>query len=446
MGCVVSLTRTWSPDLPRADAAPVARPPRLRASARLPLAIAAGCAIAAGAVLATGHLTLVERLVGLSLLGGGVGGGLVAAFRAGRAGMCAGLAMVAIAVCAIGLGASAPHHQQAVAEGAVQDGGVLATQGAARALLTGHDPYAVSLASSLGAGYQTVRAHGPGGHQVVVANPLRHYYPYLPGAFLLQVPGQFVAGTGGWFDPRWMYLGAVLLAALLIIGWPAPDWARGAALLGFANALLVLWCAYGSNDAAVASWVVVAALAAFRWPRAAGVALAVAVSYKFILVVAGVPLGVISYRRAGWAGLRRWWTFPATLGATVVPFLAWSPRPFVRGAVLFQLGMVPDKFPVSGIGLPVLFPGVFHGSVAKAGVLVFGSAGLALAGWLAWRWPRPEIVAPATAIALLGAFACADTFQTNYLVLLASLAGAGWLLAAPPQGGVTAAKAAISLR
>lgn len=387
--------------------------------------------VIATAIRLGGRQTVVMSTCFLTVLLAGLAAALVALLRPARWGLLVGAAMVVVTAMCIGGAALNTSHVGAADGTAAADGGVLATRGAANALLDGHNPYTVSLAPSLGHAYQRVTANGPHGQRLVFANPLRHYYPYLPGAFLLQVPGQALAGQHGWFDPRWVYLAAFLLAAAAIFRWPGSDWARGAALLGVATPLAMIWGGNGSNDIAVASLVVVAALVGWRRPGWGGLALAAAVSFKFVIVIAVVPLAIVWIRRRGWRSIRDWWTFPAALAATMVPFLIWSPKAFLVDTLGFQLGTVPDKFPTSGIGLPVLWPDVFHGTVAHLALVLCTALGLGAAAWLAWRWPRPEIVAPATAVALFGLLVSADTFQTNYWVMLFTLAGAGWLLAGP---------------
>ncbi len=94
---------------------------------------------------------------------------------------------------------------------AAHDGGVHVTRAAAEDLLAGRDPYAADFTGDLPASWLTLHVV-PG---EPTPNPVVDHMPYLPGAFLMAVPGVLVeraVGVGG--DPRWV-MGLLVAAALL---------------------------------------------------------------------------------------------------------------------------------------------------------------------------------------------------------------------------------------
>lgn len=322
------------------------------------------------------------------------------------------------------------------------DGGVWVTAAASDVVARGQNPYTADFTDALPPEWQLVPV--PGRDPVV--NPLHTTYPYLPAAFLAHVPGRAVAGAGSPLaDPRVVMTATYVLALVAVARWAASSRARVAALLAAGGPLVLGYLAHGTNDAWAASLVVLAAAAATRWPRAAGAALAVAISIKALVVVAVVPFGLWAWRRGGWAGLRRWWTVPATLALTVAPFLVADPGALMADTVLFWAGASDASFPPSGYGLPVRFPGVVHGPVQAALTVLGAVAGLAGAVAVVRRAPGAAALPLATAVAVAGLVVPATTFQANYLVLLAVLASTGWLLVdrrrgdeAAPDGGIGA--------
>lgn len=313
------------------------------------------------------------------------------------------------------------------------DGGVHVTRAAAEDLLAGRNPYAQSFADDLPASWATVHVV-PG---EATPNPVVDHVPYLPGAFLVAVPGVLLdraLGVGG--DPRWV-MGAFVVAALVALARrPEEAWARAAAVVAFGSASVVVYAAWGTNDAAAAALVVLAALGARR-PGWAGVALALAVAYKAPLALALVPWGVWVVGRDGWPGLRRWWSVPAVLVVTTLPFLAWSPGDLLDDTVRFWTGSTDTPFPASGLGLAYRAPGVMEGTVGAAVTVACAAAGLAAAVLLARRVAHPAILPVAAALVLTGLLVPARTFQPNYLALLTGCLACGWLLASPPAEGAS---------
>ena len=121
----------------------------------------------------------------------------------------------------------------------------------------------------------------------------------------------------------------------------------------------VLFASWGRNDAIPSTLFVLACFSAISRPRLAGLMLGLAISFKFLFLVALLPLGWWVRDRAGSAGLKRLWTMPAFLAVTILPFFVVDPSAFVEDTLLFNLGLTDLVYPASGIGLPVLAPGVF---------------------------------------------------------------------------------------
>ena len=188
----------------------------------------------------------------------------------------------------------------------------------------------------------------------------------------------------------------------------------------------MVYLAWGTNDLFAAALVVLALCWARDRPGLAGVTLAVALSTKVILAVVLPPLVFAVVLAGGWAAIRRWWTLPAALVLSCLPFLVAAPGDLLDDTIWFNLGRSKPLMPVSGIGLPAAFPGVVHGPI----LALISIAGLALCVlgplWAVRRWPSVWTAGSAAAVGLLGLLIPARTFQTNYLVLVAVLVPLAW--------------------
>lgn len=340
------------------------------------------------------------------------------------------LAVVAVSV----LGAWAPYARATGtgdARNRTHDGGVLVTREAAAMTLRAENPYVERFDEVLPASWAQVQ--GAGGE--LVGNPVVDHDPYLPGSFLVHVPFVLVAtGFGVTWDPRILGWAALVAVVVVLARRPGPAFARLGAVAAVGNAFTITYLAWGTNDAfAVCCFVLALALASGRQPRLgwAGVALAVAISFKFLFLVAVPPLLVVVFAQAGWVGVRRWWTTPAVLAVTCLPYLVWSPGDFLDDVVWFNLGRTEPLMPTSGLGLPAVAPGVFHGVVLGAVTML----GLAIAfvvvplvPLVARRARSLGWVGPLTSLGLLGLLVPARTFQINYLVLIVASAATGWWL------------------
>ncbi len=320
---------------------------------------------------------------------------------------------------------------------ASHDGGVHVTRAAAEDVLAGRNPYTTSYADDLPDAWAELQVV-PG---QVHSNPVVDHMPYLPGAFVVAIPGvvvERVTGVGG--DPRWV-MGALVAGALVALARrPEALWARAAAVVAFGSSFVLVYASWGTNDAAAAALVILAMVGVRRHPGWAGLALALAVSYKAPLVLGLVPWALWEARHHGWIGaLRRWWTFPVALTVTCVPFLLWSPSAFVDDTVDFWLGRGPEVFPASGLGLGYRFPDLMAGPVGLVLTIACALVGLAAGSALARRVDHEAVLPVAAAVVLLGLFVPARTFQPNYLALVTGLLATGWLLASGRDGSWSSA-------
>lgn len=332
------------------------------------------------------------------------------------------IALVLVAV----IGAWAPYARASgggIARDRTHDGGVTVTVEAAQMVLRGENPYTERYDDVLPTSW--ARVQGSDGD--LVANPVIDHEPYLPLSFLVQTP--FVAagdaiGTG--WDTRVLAWAALVGTVLLLARRPGPAWIRLGAVLTVANAFTITYLAWGTNDAFAACALVVAFVLARDHPSWAGAALALAISCKFLLLVAVPPLLVVVLAEAGWRGVRRWWTAPALLAATCLAYLAWAPGPFLDDVLWFNLGRTEPLMPTSGLGLPAVAGDLFHGPLLGLVTLLGLAVAFGLAPWLAHRLGRAAWVGPLTSLALLGLLIPARTFQVNYLVLVVTVAATGW--------------------
>lgn len=308
---------------------------------------------------------------------------------------------------------------------AAHDGGVHVTRAAADDLLLGRNPYSESFGDELPSSWLMLRVVP----DTPTPNPVVDRMPYLPAAFLVAVPGvvlERVTGFGA--DPRWPMGMFIAGAVLALARRPEPGWARGAAIMAFGSSFVVIYAAWGTNDAAAAALLTLAALGTARRPGWAGAALALAVAYKAPLALALVPWVVWLVHRGGWAALRPWWTAPALLAVTTLPFLAWSPGDLLDDTLWFWAGRGDVPFPASGLGLGYRWPGLMEGLPGALVTLAFLVGALAAAVALARRVDHVGILPVSSALALLGLLIPARTFQRNYLALVAGLLAAGWLV------------------
>ncbi|MCB0986880.1 MAG: hypothetical protein H6519_11730 [Microthrixaceae bacterium] len=303
------------------------------------------------------------------------------------------------------------------------DGGVIATRAAARAVMDGHNPYTVDYTRDLPPWWRTL-----GVNDRPSLNPLVRHYPYLPGAFLVQVPFMALSDVAGLsWDPRYIALGLLLVTAAHFAFRPEAPWARASAILTLGSAFTVAFATWGRNDAIPSTLFILACLYASRRPRLAALMIGVAVSFKFLFLIALPPLAWWVAENHGRRALRRWWPAPAFLAATCIPFALASPGAFIEDAILFNFGLTDMVYPASGIGLPVIAPGIFQGPVLAAATVVCEALALTLPLVIARRAGRLTVVPVAAAVGLWFLVLPSRTFQHDYLGFLVVLASTLWL-------------------
>lgn len=304
------------------------------------------------------------------------------------------------------------------------DGGVWVTQAAAEDVLHSRNPYAQTFDDELPDDWLLISTGGE-----FFANPITTIYPYLPGAFLADVPGAALPAGSHLGDPRVLMFATFAVSVLLISRDRSPGWARVAAIAASTGPIVAMHLAYGTNDTWAAALVVIAALLAERRPRLAALGLGLAISVKVLVALAVLPFALWVWDRGGSAALRRWWPTPAFLAVTCLPFLVVGPRAFLDDTVLFWAGANERPFPTSGFGLPAVAPDLFHGPLLAVTTLALAAAGMGGAVLLVRRFPHHAAVLPvATAAAMAGVLVPARTFQGNYLAAVAGMLATGWLV------------------
>lgn len=303
------------------------------------------------------------------------------------------------------------------------DGGVIATRAAAREVMAGRNPYRADYTEALPPWWRTL-----GVNDEPSVNPLVEHFPYLPGAFLVQVPFLAVGDLIGLeWDPRLLGLGLLAVTAVTFARRPEAPWARASAILTLGSAFTVAFASWGRNDAIPSTLFILACFSAVRRPRLAALMIGVAISFKFLFLVALPPLAWWVVDRQGWPALKRWWPAPAFLAATCLPFLLADPGAFVEDAVLFNFGLTDLVYPASGIGLPVLAPDVFQGPILAVATLVCEALALTAPVLVARRAGRLTAVPVAAAVGLWFLVLPSRTFQHDYLGFLVVLCSTLWL-------------------
>lgn len=229
------------------------------------------------------------------------------------------------------------------------------------------------------------------------------------------------------WDPRLLGLGLVTITAAVFARRPEAPWARASAILTLGCSFTVAFASWGRNDAIPSTLFILACFMAVQRPRAAGAMLAVAISFKFLFLVALPPLAWWVVNRQGWEALRRWWSLPAVLTLSILPFLLADPRALIEDTVLFNFGLTALVYPSSGIGLPVLAPDVFRGPVLAIATLVAEAAAVTVPWLWARRKRRLTAVPVAAAIGLFLLVLPSRTFQHDYLGFIVILLSTGWL-------------------
>jgi hypothetical protein len=288
-------------------------------------------------------------------------------------------------------------------EGHVQSE-VLVTEGSARALLAGSDPYAGSFSGPLS-------TWPPG---------TADHVPYLPAMFAFGLPRALV-GAGSSTDAR-VAFAVVSMAALATALWLArPPPARGltALLVVLALPTGARYMAGGGDDVTVLSMMLLSLVFLHRRkPAAAGLAAGLAAAIKqtawpllpFLILAARDRDG----RRASGRTL-------ASASAVMVPFIApfvlWNPSAFFQDVVLFPLGLSRDPTLAASPTPGSLLAGALSlpkGIVAGILLLIV----LLVAGYLALVGPPRDArgAAERTALVMVLAIMLATAGRFGYLL------------------------------
>ena len=339
--------------------------------------------------------------------------------------------LVPIAVIVLALLGAWGAYERASGDGPLRDrahdGGVIVTRAAAEDVAGLRNPYTRDFTDELPSSWLLVE--GSDGEKV--ANPVAQHFPYLPAAAIIHVP--FVVASnavGVTWDPRMLGWLAMVAAMVAVARRPEPAWLRLGAIAGVGGPFAIVYLGWGTNDLLAVALAVLALCWGERRPALAGVALALALSTKLLLAVLVPPLVLAVVLAGGWSAVRRWWTMPATLVVTCLPFFVASPSAFVNDTVMFNLGRTEPLFPTSGIGLPAAHPEVFSGAVLATVTLIGFVLAVAFPIWAVRRWPSVWTAGAAAGVALLCVLVPARTFQVNYLVLVAALLPLAWLASA----------------
>lgn len=385
-----------------------------------PLDLAGGAALLAGLLLVSwGGPEAVGVVVGSWLLA--VAAGCAVSHRVHRGSVAVVVSLVLLALLALALsqrlGAANPTLHE------VHDGGVVITDASADAVLHGRNPYAADFTTQL---LDASRQADGTADPLAVDNPVAVHVPYLPGAVLLDAAPTAVAeALGLGWDARLLYLGIVAATVAVVLRTDRSAGVRLAICLAVLNPMTFYYLLWGSNDAAAGCLVLLAVLLARTRPALAGVLLALALSFKPIVAIMVLPLLLAVWLRGGRAALVRWWTLPATLAATALPFLLAGPGDLVEDTVRYNLGLTAERFPTSGIGLPARF-GLFHGPVLALATLGLTLAAILVPILLVRRGRTEARVAVAACAGFVLLLTPARTFQVNYLLIPMAVSALVW--------------------
>jgi hypothetical protein len=295
---------------------------------------------------------------------------------------------------------------------------LVAVHDASRALLAGHDPYAITLPNPYGAGL-TEQYYSP---DVLVGGRLDFGFPYLPAALLGYLPGYLLG------DVRFASVVALVLVAVLLRRLARDEVGRVVALVPLTLPLLPLTLEMGWVEPVVALFLVWTVSASVRGSRMrSGLALGCFLASKQYLVVV-LPLLLPLARRLGRgvviAGLG-----VATL--LVLAFAAWGPTAFVRSVVELHLN---QPYRPDSVSLAVAWGNTFGRWPAWTYGLPPLMAGLAVSSLVAWRSrPGPASFSLGMGLSLLATVLLSKQAYGNYymlieiaLVLGVVTWGAGW--------------------
>ena len=266
------------------------------------------------------------------------------------------------------------------------------------ALLAGHNPYRITFRDI----YGPSAYYGPG---LSVNGRLLFGFPYPPLSLLLTVPGQFLGG-----DQRFAMLGAVELAAVLMAFARPKGFGPAAAALYLTTPRGFFVIEQSWTEPLIVLGLAVTVFAACRHSRLVPWLFGAFVALKQYLIFA-LPAGLLlvtprpDFRRAVTFA-----TKAAVVGlVTVVPFVAWGPRPFVTSVITLQFYQ-----PFREDSLSFLAWWVRQGHPYPPTLVPFAAASI-MALLATWRFPRTAAgFAGTVAVTFLAFFAFNKQAFCNY--------------------------------
>jgi len=318
------------------------------------------------------------------------------------------------------------------------DGGVWLTEGAARRLLAGENPYDTTY-------FEEMKRHPS--HESL------HHYPYGPLNFIMAAPIMALMQRWlGWYDQRVLYLGVLVWLAIACRLLTRDEKNRRLLpIVLFLNPLMLNQFVRGYNDSLMFAFLLLALILASRGKTAgASMAMGASLMVKQNAVFAVLPWLLHVYiggrnqekrhrrvRRFLLSGL-----IPCAVTCAVVclPFFLWSPTDFIDDYVLFLLGMSPlGRIPIRadktawGLGKLILAGGIVQGPLAPMPLpvttLMFGVGILALlvikCVMQRTRNTQASVASSAGVLLLLVSF-FGRRFHGNYVGLAFWLLSIGW--------------------
>lgn len=311
--------------------------------------------------------------------------------------------------------------------------GLIQSEAATAFVLEGKNPYVENY-------YETTMALWPYEDGV---NPALEHYPYLPATFLFPALFQgWIQSLLGWFDQRILYL-LFYIGILVLVGrMLADDTARRVTTfiaIGL-NPLFVYFLIQGRNDVLVLFWVF-ATIHSLRADRRnlSALFLAIACATKQLAWIF-VPFYFLYLSDSGSVRERLsrikqpFLIFMLTAGILTLPWLIADPRAFIEDTLQFQSGLLPESYPISGIGFSAVLLG--SGLLANKDAyfpfsllqLLFG---LPVMFWLLWRQYSGNTLRRALlnySIVLTIILFFARAFNINYLGYLLDVFILSWAI------------------
>lgn len=288
------------------------------------------------------------------------------------------------------------------------------------ALLSGHNPYAITFPNLYGGGV----FYGPG---MLQDGRLQFGFPYFPLSLLAALPGQFFGG-----DPRYAQLVAIEMAAVLMAFMRVGGFGAVAAALYLTTPRIFFVLEQAWTEPFVVLGVAAVVFAACRNSRSVPWLFGGLLALKQYLVLA-VPAAALL---GGWPMSRHKLTtlmIKATIVAVAVtlPFFLWNPGAFWKSVVTLQFYQ-----PFRIDALSILAWWAKRGHAAPSALVAFLAAGIA-SGLALWRLPRtPAGFGAAVALTFFAFFFFnKQAFANYYFFVIGTLCAslAAWRAAETPE-------------